>query len=99
MPETYDEVHRPSHYCHGGIEAKDVVEAVLADADIDGPTAFWAGNMMKYGLRWPFKGQTPTERVRDLRKAIECAERTIECYERDQAARRRRAAETLGRAE
>lgn len=99
MGETYDEVTRPSHYCHGGFETADVAEAVLKDAELDGPTAWWYGNYLKYALRWPFKGQTPSERIRDLDKAEECLRRTKECYERHVAARRKRAAETLGRAE
>ncbi len=99
--DAYDEVTRPSHYCHGGFETADVVQAVLEDAGdrVGGGAAWWTGNALKYLFRWAFKGSTPAERVRDLRKAEECCRRAAECYERHVAARRRRAAETLGRAE
>lgn len=37
-------------------------------------------------MRWPFKGATPSERVRDLRKAEECCRRARLCYEAKVAA-------------
>lgn len=94
--DAYDPVHKPSHYCHGGFETADVVEAVLLDAELDGPTSWWYGNYLKYSLRWPFKGQTPSERIRDLDKADECLRRAKECYERDQVRKRARTRELMG---
>ncbi|WP_251158125.1 DUF3310 domain-containing protein [Caniella muris] len=97
----YDDVTRPGHYCHGGYECADVVEAVLADAGdrVGGAAAWWTGNALKYLFRWAFKGSTPAERVRDLSKAEECCRRAAGCYEHHVAARRRLADETLARAE
>lgn len=37
-------------------------------------------------MSWPFKGATPSERVRDLRKAEECCRRARLCYEAKVAA-------------
>lgn len=48
--------------------------------------AWWAGNLLKYAMSWPFKGATPSERVRDLRKAEECCRRARLCYEAKVAA-------------
>ena len=84
-PQTNDPVHHPSHYCHGDFETASVIDAILDDANLNGSINFWYGNFLKYAMRWPFKGQTPTERIRDLQKAIECAERTITAYEKDRA--------------
>lgn len=69
---AYDDVTRPSHYCHGGFEAKEVIMALLEDADLLGGVDWWWGNGLKYAFRWPFKGETVEERVRDLDKAIKC---------------------------
>ena len=78
MSDAYDDVKRPGHYCHGGYECAAVVEAVLAEAGdrVGGAAA----------MRWPFKGRTPVERVRDLRKAEECCRRARLCYEAKVAA-------------
>lgn len=55
---TFDEVERPLHYCRGGIECKEVIEAW----DLN----FYLGNALKYICRADHKG-TP---LKDLRKAI-----------------------------
>lgn len=77
--QEYDDVTRPSHYCHGGFEAKDVVVALLRDAcddgAVDGPEAWWYGNALKYLMRWPFKADDDEGRLRDLAKARECVDR------------------------
>lgn len=91
-----DPVHSPSHYCHGGIECADMVEALLEDAKLDGNTSWWWGNLLKYAMRWPFKGGTPTECLRDLDKAEECLRRTREAYEKEDSRRRKRVAEMVG---
>lgn len=96
--EIYDDVTRPGHYCHGGYECAAVVEAVLAEAGdrVGGAAAWWTGNLLKYAMRWPFKGATPSERVRDLRKAEECCRRARLCYEAKVAAQRANVAAMAG---
>lgn len=82
MGDSFDAVHRPSHYCHGGFETKDIVKAVLQDASdkLDGPCAWWYGNAMKYLFRWPFKGSDQVSMLRDLNKAQECIEQLKDCF-------------------
>lgn len=91
-----DPVHSPSHYTHGGFECADVVDALLTDAELAGPVSWWWGDFLKYGMRWPFKGITASERIQDLYKARECIDRTISAYEQDRARARARVAEMLG---
>ncbi|TGY60105.1 DUF3310 domain-containing protein [Coriobacteriaceae bacterium] len=95
---TYDDVTRPGHYCHGGYECAAVVEAVLADAGdrVGGAAAWWAGNLLKYAMSWPFKGSTPSERVRDLRKAVECLTECERAYTAHVAAQRAKVAAMVG---
>lgn len=80
--QEYNDVTRPSHYCHGGFEVKDVVDAVLKDSEevMDGPCSWWYGNAVKYILRWPFKGSSAAARIRDLAKARECIDQLIDAY-------------------
>lgn len=94
--DAYDEVARPSHYCHGGMEAKEVIAAFLADAKLGPASAWWWGNAIKYLLRWPYKGLTASERLRDLAKARECIDQLEARYRAEDAAARRRAAEMAG---
>lgn len=83
-------VERPPHYCHGGLEAKDVIAAFLGDAHLDPTSSWWWGNAIKYLLRWPYKGVLPRERLRDLDKAIECIEQLREAYEDHEEAARKK---------
>ncbi len=93
---AYDDVTRPSHYCHGGMEAKDAVAAMMADADVPPMVAYWWGCAAKYLWRWPYKGATPSERARDLRKAVECLTECERAYTARVAAQRARVAAMVG---
>lgn len=95
----FDPVTRPSHYCHGGIEAKDVIAAFINDAgpDVNHEVAWHWANAMKYALRWPYKGTQPHLRVQDLDKAVECLTECKRAYEAHQTARRGKVDDILGR--
>lgn len=89
--DGYDPVSRPAHYCRGGIEAKDVLKALL-DArcmlddgtvvepevtDIPPSGYYWWGCAFKYLWRWQFKNG-----VEDLRKARQCIDELIDSMTR-----------------
>ena len=57
-----EEVDHPSHYCKGGIECIDAIEASMTDESFKG---FLKGNVMKYIYRYESK-EKPLE---DLEKA------------------------------
>ena len=57
-----DPVTAPAHYCRGGIEFRQVIEAF----DLDGH--YWLANAVKYLLRAPHKGNFG----QDIDKAIQC---------------------------
>lgn len=61
-PDPSDRVNHPSHYNQGGIEVWDVIKAYTKD--LEGPEAFYAGNVIKYVLRWNHKNG-----IEDLEKA------------------------------
>lgn len=61
----------PSHYNQGGIEVWDVISAFTKD--LDGAEAFYAGNVIKYVLRWNHKNG-----IEDLEKAKVYIDRLIE---------------------
>ena len=52
-----DSIEHPRHYCMGGIEVLDFIEAWKLD--------FVVGNIVKYVVRSPYKGSE----LEDLRKA------------------------------
>lgn len=59
-----DNVNHPKHYdILEGVEAIDIIKAILKDAD-DGYVAYCYGNVIKYILRAPNKNG-----VEDLKKA------------------------------
>ncbi|MEY8436564.1 DUF3310 domain-containing protein [Atopobiaceae bacterium 24-176] len=99
MSDAYDEVTRPSHYCRGGMECKDVVSAMMADTDLPPMVAYWWGCAAKYLWRWPYKGLTPSERARDLRKARECLTECERAYMAHVAAQRAKVAAMVGEAD
>lgn len=61
-PTSGDPVNSPKHYCQGGIECIDVIEAVRGR---EGCIQFCLGNAIKYLFRDQYKGR-PLE---DLKKA------------------------------
>lgn len=83
MAEEIDDVSCPSHYNRAGFKCDDIINGLLDEAgfDVAGPVSFWWGLAFKYMFRWFFKGTTPQERLRDLKKAEECIKRTREAYE------------------
>lgn len=90
--QATDPVTNPAHYTRGGMSADEIIEALLTPEEQVG---FWYGNLIKYVFRWPTKGQTPTERKRDLEKAKECAERTIKAYDALDDLNRKKIAELI----
>lgn len=72
--KTYDTsngVNHPSHYNQGGIEVWDVISAFTKD--LEGAEAFYAGNVIKYVLRWNYKNG-----IEDLEKAKVYIDKIIE---------------------
>lgn len=96
MPETYDEVTRPSHYCRGGMECKDVLAAMMDGVEVPPLVAYWWGCALKYLWRWTQKGRTPSERARDLQKARECLRECERAYTAHVAAQRAKVARMVG---
>lgn len=68
---TSNGVNHPSHYNQGGIEVWDVIRAFTKD--LDGAEAFYAGNVIKYVLRWNHKNG-----IEDLEKAKVYIDKIIE---------------------
>ena len=66
----------PDHYRRNGVEASEIMEAVLLGEEVDNVTAYWWGCALKYLFRWTRKNG-----VEDLRKAKCCVERMIERIE------------------
>lgn len=70
-PDTNNGVNHPSHYNQGGIEVWDVISAFTKD--LEGAEAFYAGNVIKYALRWNHKNG-----IEDLEKAKVYIDKIIE---------------------
>ena len=69
--ENDSKVVHPSHYNQGGIEVWDVIKAFTKD--LKGAEAFYAGNVIKYILRWNHKNG-----IEDLEKAKVYIDKIIE---------------------
>jgi len=61
-PPEHDAVNQPSHYCKGGIECIDGIQAALTNEEFEG---FCKGNALKYIWRESHKNKT-----QDILKAI-----------------------------
>ena len=70
-PDPSNNVNHPSHYNQGGVEVWDVIKAFTSD--LSGAEAFYAGNVIKYVLRWNHKNG-----VEDLEKAKVYIDKLIE---------------------
>lgn len=66
-----DEINHPNHYTAGGIEVFDFIQSWGLD--------FAEGNVVKYVVRGPFKGN----RLKDLKKARWYLNKLIERAEQD----------------
>lgn len=66
-----DPVIHPSHYNQNGMEVWDVINAFTKD--LSGAEAFYAGNVIKYVLRWQHKNG-----IEDLEKAKVYIDKIIE---------------------
>lgn len=66
-----DSVNHPSHYNQNGMEVWDVIKAFTSD--LNGVEAFYAGNVIKYVLRWKYKNG-----IEDLEKAKVYIDKIIE---------------------
>lgn len=64
-------VHHPSHYNQNGMEVWDVIKAFTSN--LSGAEAFYAGNAIKYILRWDKKNG-----IEDLEKAKVYIDKIIE---------------------
>ena len=74
--EVNDNVSHPSHYCHGGIECIDAIEA--ATHDLTGAEAVLTGQVIKYLWRWKWKNGTE-----DLQKAKWYLDRLIDKVQKE----------------
>ena len=66
-----DNVNHPSHYNQNGMEVWDVIKAFTSN--LSGAEAFYAGNVIKYILRWDKKNG-----IEDLEKAKVYIDKIIE---------------------
>ena len=66
-----DSVNHPSHYNQNGMEVWGVIKAFTSD--LNGVEAFYAGNVIKYVLRWEHKNG-----IEDLEKAKVYIDKIIE---------------------
>lgn len=64
--------------------------------DVPPMVAYWWGCAAKYVWRWPYKGATPSERARGLRKAVECLTECERAYTAHVAAQRAKVAAMVG---
>lgn len=69
--EPSSSVNHPSHYNQGGMEVWDVIKAFTSN--LSGAEAFYAGNAIKYILRWDKKNG-----IEDLEKAKVYIDKIIE---------------------
>lgn len=69
---AHDPVNHPSHYCRGGIEVLDAIEAWELD--------YHRGNAVKYIARAGYKD--PAKEAEDLKKAVFYLRRLIELIKR-----------------
>lgn len=76
--------------------AKDAMAAMMADADVPPMVAYWWGCAAKYVWRWPYEGSTPSERARDLRKAVGCLTECGRAHTAHVAAQRAKVAAMVG---
>lgn len=73
-----DPVNHPNHYCSGGIECIDAIEAALT-CQTDPMQAWLTGQVLKYLWRWPLKNG-----VEDLKKADFYLDRLIAKMEEEE---------------
>lgn len=69
--KSSSKVHHPDHYNQNGMEVWDVINAFTKD--LEGAEAFYAGNAIKYILRWNHKNG-----IEDLEKAKVYIDKIIE---------------------
>ena len=62
-----DKVKHPHHYKQFPVEVIDIIQLVLARANLDPFQSYCLGNELKYRLRAGFKGDT----TEDINKALE----------------------------
>lgn len=75
MTDKIDMVNHPKHYISKkGIEVIDVIEAFTDD--LNGPEAYYTGNIIKYICRWKHKNG-----IEDLKKAQWYLNRLIKTLE------------------
>ena len=69
--KSSSKVHHPNHYNQNGMEVCDVIKAFTSE--LSGVEAFYAGNVIKYVLRWNHKNG-----IEDLEKAKVYIDKIIE---------------------
>lgn len=74
--DTHDAVNHPNHYCQGGIECIDAIQASMTP---EGFQDYCKGNVMKYVWRWRDKAG-----VQDLKKAAVYLNWAIESAEKQE---------------
>lgn len=60
--QNHDPVNHPVHYCQGGVECIDAIQAAVSS--LSGVEAWLTGSVIKYLWRWKLKNG-----LEDLRKA------------------------------
>lgn len=73
-----DPVSSPSHYKRGGLECKDVMDAMLGGLEITPQQAYWYATALKYLWRWPKKNG-----LQDVEKCRECLHILADLLEAD----------------
>lgn len=69
-----DMIYEPSHYTYGKIEVIDILEQAVKD--LSGIEAMYIANILKYVLRWKYKGG-----IEDLKKAYNYLGRLLNILE------------------
>ena len=72
-----DEITRPDHYTHLGIECDELIVRA-----VDDPKSWYEGNIWKYIYRWKKKG-----RIKDIRKIHEYSGRLVKYLEKTESRR------------
>ena len=78
---NHDPVNHPVHYCQGGIECIDAIQAAVSS--LSGVEAWLTGSAIKYLWRWKLKNG-----LEDLRKARFYLDRLINLVDNEETKRK-----------
>jgi len=74
---AFDNVQKPSHYNHGGMETIDLIKEIVSGYK-DPFVAHCIGTAIKYESRAPFKHENPLEDLKKSAKYLEFAIKHLE---------------------